>query len=80
MTRGQSPNYWSVSTPFDMAAAKDRYNNKNKNFQEDVNMNRALIKCFLSLFTPVHSQACYTVLVADLGQQFGVTLAYLDDI
>ena len=41
-----APNYGTIGTPLAIINAKDTYNNGNKNFQEDVNMNRALTECF----------------------------------
>jgi hypothetical protein len=70
---GLAPNYGAVGTPLDIINAKDTYNNGNKNFQEDANMNRALTERFLSLFFTKHAQAYYTLLVQDPGRRFGVT-------
>ena len=43
---GLAPNYETIGTPLDIINAKDTYNNRKKNFQEDANMNRALTERF----------------------------------
>ena len=50
-----------------MDTARDRYNNKIKNFRENVNMNHVLSERFLSLFVTNHSQAYYNLLAADIA-------------
>ena len=52
---GLAPNYGLVRAPLDIIQAKGTYKNKNKNFQEDANMNWT--ERFLSIFTTKHSQA-----------------------
>ena len=64
---GNSPNYGTIGTPLGVAKSKDTYANKNKNFQEDANMNCALTERFLSIFALKHSQAYYNVLIEDPG-------------
>lgn len=43
---GPLPNYEVVGTKFDMARARDTHTVETKNFQKDVNMNRAPTKRF----------------------------------
>jgi hypothetical protein len=77
---GAAPNYGIIGTPLDIINAKDTYNNKNKNFQEDANMNRALTERFLSLFATEHAQAYYQLLLADPGRRFGTTFTYFYEL
>jgi hypothetical protein len=77
---GAAPNYGLIGTPLDIINAKDTYNNKNKNFQEDANMNRALTERFLSLFATEHAQAYYQLLLADPGRRFGTTFTYFYEL
>ena len=77
---GLTPDYGTVGIPLNRATVRGRYNNKNKNFQEDVNMNRALTERFLSLFATEHSQAYYTLLMGDPGRRFGQTFTYFYDL
>ena len=63
-----------------MAQVKADYKNKNKTFQEDLNMNHALIGQVLSLFAPEHSKAYYNQFVQDPEQQFGRTCTYLYEL
>ena len=51
-TPGLAPNYGTIGTPLAIINAKDTYNNGNKNFQEDANMNRALTERFYPYFPP----------------------------
>ena len=53
---GLAPDYDVIGTPLNIIKEKETYNNKNKKFQEDVNMNCVLTKKILSLFEPEHSQ------------------------
>ena len=77
---GLAPNYGSINSPLAIINAKYTYNNGNKNFQEHVNMNRALTERFLSLFSTEHTQAYYTLLAQDPGRRCGVTFAYFYEL
>ena len=73
---GLAPNYETIGTPVDIINAKDTYNNRNKNFQEDPNMNRALTEHVLLLFPTKHAHAYYNLLVQDPGRRFGTSFTY----
>ena len=77
---GLAPNYGVISTPLDIIKAKDTYNNKNKNFHEDANMNRVLTERFLSLFAPEQSPAYYNLIIQAPGRHFGRTFAYFYEL
>ena len=51
---GLTPRCGNVDSLLAFINAKDTYNIRNKNFQEDANMNRALTERFLSLFVTEH--------------------------
>ena len=57
MNPGLTPNYGITGTLLEIVTARDRYNNKIKNFHEDLNMNRVLSERSLSLFSTKYSQA-----------------------
>ena len=75
-----APDCGVIDTPLDIIKTKDTYNNKNNNFQEDANINRALTERFLSLFAPKHIQAYYNLLMQDPGRRFDRNFTYFYDL
>ena len=71
-----APNYGTIGTPLAIINAQYTYNNGDKNFEEDADMNCAPTERFLSLFSTKHAQAYYTLLVGDPGRRFGRTFTY----
>ena len=77
---GLAPDYGVIGAPLDIIKAKDTYNNKNKNFHEDANMNCVLTERFLSLFAPEQSPAYYNLIIQAPGRHFGRTFAYFYEL